>query len=343
MRNHKDNNDQNIIYFPNIDEKLLEKGLEALKNNHYHEALRFFQQLLELKPGHSQAYFGKAISLFELGKLEEAKDMCEQMLQTGNGPYYDVLKVYTSILIQLGEYAKVVDTLEAVIQEEKLPANDAETFYQMLRFSRKMLGDENLHQTPTVDKRKEEQLIRQLHSPDIEKQWAAIQQFAHGMSDETREVLKRFLRDSKKDPFLKSMILQIFRAHRLNETVYIHKCSETIAVNPTQLPETEKDKFFNSVLSCLRETLEQDNPTLYELCLNIWLHFLFTVFPIDIVPKNERSWAAAIHYVCADYQGIGIEAGLLAERYNSDVREIIDLADKIMLVEASSFQGFTYS
>ena len=52
--------------------------------------------------------------------------------------YFTVLQVYMTILIQLKQYEEVKSTIEAVLEENQLPAESAEQFYRLLEFSRKM-------------------------------------------------------------------------------------------------------------------------------------------------------------------------------------------------------------
>ncbi len=171
--------DDNVILFPGLVAKLVEKGMASLKEKKYYDALTYFKQSTDLEPKHPQARYGLVITNIELRQLEEAKKHCESMLNEGIGDYYDVLQVYVSLLVQLGDYQEVVDLLEVVIAEEKLPPKMAESFFHLLEFSRQMTGNENdediegnlLEVAPS---RKE--LIQALEKGDPDQQWGAIQQ-----------------------------------------------------------------------------------------------------------------------------------------------------------------------
>src|SRR5690554_4819339 len=135
MGKQADGHDDNLILFPGLVTKLVEKGMASLKEKRYYDALNFFQQSTELEPSHDQARYGLVITNIELNRLEEAKEHCESMLREGIGSYYEILQVYVSLLVQLGDYKKVETLLEGVIQEEKLPHQMAESFYQLLDFA----------------------------------------------------------------------------------------------------------------------------------------------------------------------------------------------------------------
>lgn len=70
----------NIVPFPNLRERLLEKGWEALQAKQYKTALHFFSEANELKndPG---VELSIVVCLFELGEWEEAKDRCRRLLE----------------------------------------------------------------------------------------------------------------------------------------------------------------------------------------------------------------------------------------------------------------------
>lgn len=69
-----------------------------------------------------------AICFLEIGELEEARGICEKMLKEGQGHYFTVLQVYMTILIQLRQYDKVKETIEAVLEENKLPPKALNSF-----------------------------------------------------------------------------------------------------------------------------------------------------------------------------------------------------------------------
>lgn len=73
-----------------------------------------------------------AICFLEIGELEEAKGICEKMLKEGQGHYFTVLQVYMTILIQLRQYDKVKETIEAVLEENKLPRKAPNSFTNCL-------------------------------------------------------------------------------------------------------------------------------------------------------------------------------------------------------------------
>src|SRR5690606_8883706 len=107
--------------FPKLKERLMEKGLEALTNKKFSEALTFLTQAQEFERGNHEIELGIVICLFEMGELEQAKENCLVMLKEDVGDYFHVLQIYVTILIQLGQYDEVKTTIEAVLDEDAVP------------------------------------------------------------------------------------------------------------------------------------------------------------------------------------------------------------------------------
>lgn len=133
-----DKKNAKIIPFPHLKDRLVEKGMSSLKEKKYQEALELFSEAMKYDDTESDLHLGMAICFLELGELEEAESVCEKMLKEGYGHYFTVLQVYMTILIQLKKYEEVKSTIEAVLEENQLPAESAEQFYKLLDFSRKM-------------------------------------------------------------------------------------------------------------------------------------------------------------------------------------------------------------
>lgn len=333
----------NVVHFPNLSHKLVEKGMEALKNKHYRVSLRFFEQLLEMDPGHQQANLGKTINLVELGRLEEATHLCEKMLKEDIGDYFDVLQIYISILVQLGKYKKVVTMLEVVLEEDKLPPSLAESFYQLLEFSRKMCISQDVEED-VRSLRVEEPIERlaDLESQNVEKQLVAIRQLGQKPRGESLSALKKFLRDENKHPILKSIILKMFVKHNVDETIYVHKFSKTVAVNPSLLKDRSDHVFSQNVQKQLSEVIEVNNPTLFHLCLQIWGHYRFAIYPLHPEPSNEFVWAAGLHYMGSQSLGLELPISTLAQTYAIKEEEILFAARKILTIENYSLQALEW-
>lgn len=333
----KDNHhtSSNIIQFPNVNHRLAEKGMVALKNKQYDEALQCFEQLLASDPSHPQANFGLAICYVELQMLQDAIDICEKMLREAIGDYYEVLQIYVSVLIQLEQYEKVVHTLEAVNQEEKLPADLAEFFYQLLAFCRKMVNHENQQETPDEDI---EQYIDLLHSNQYEKQLIAIQKLCESPNEYKLEVLKAFLKDETKNPLVKSMIIKNLAEQNIDKPLEITKFSQQMTINPLSFKENSNEQMGEKIITYLQNKIENENPTLYSMAIQILTHYLLSIYPFSLPAYDEKTWAAAVHYISCELNGISIHIDELGKLYDVEIEPLMSKVHEISTIIKQSYE-----
>lgn len=296
--------DDNVILFPGLVTKLVEKGMASLKEKKYYDALTYFKQSTDLEPKHPQARYGLVITNIELRQLEEAKKHCESMLNEGIGEYYDVLQVYVSLLVQLGDYQEVVDLLEVVIAEEKLPPKMAESFFHLLDFSRQMTEgfDDNDIELDIEGESLEiissrNDLIQALEKGDPDQQWGAIKQLSHYNPKDVEEVYRTFLKGKENQPFLKSYLLQTLKEMNIQGEFEVHKFGESYFVNIQELESVFHEKFGTTVLRRLEQVLGQENPSMFEMMQQVWWHYLFAIYPKSPEPLNIEVWACALHHM----------------------------------------------
>ncbi|WP_026676481.1 tetratricopeptide repeat protein [Fictibacillus gelatini] len=306
-KNEKGND--KIVHFPNLSKRLIEKGMAALKAKQFKEALVCFNQLLQSDSGHPQGNLGAVLSLIELGELHEAKKRCERMLKQGIGEYFDVLQIYLSILVQLSEYETVVASIEAVLEEQKLPASQAESFYQLLHFGRKMLEQPNEHKLDTTGKKavateEIEQLEKMLYNEEIHTEWIAVQQLSHYDDQVILPIFREFLRSTSGHPAVKTMILQYFKDNEIREKLIIHKFGQTLEFDTERLYNIYENSFNAGVKEKIEDLLEHENPTLAEFALTIWWDYVLALYPLMPEPQNVLLWAAALYKAAVELSGM---------------------------------------
>jgi tetratricopeptide (TPR) repeat protein len=330
---------EKVVLFPGVVAKLVGKGMEALKEKQFSEALSYFEQALEIEPDHPQGRFGVALSLIEQSRLEEAKDVTEQMLNEDIGNYYDILQVHISLLVQLGHYDEVVSMLEGIMEEEKLPANLAESFYHLLHFSRQMVEDGTPVEVAEDIQVPPEDLIQMLNEASPEKQWLAIQMLGKMSSNVFFEAVKDYLKIDKRDPILKSMILQLLKEKHIDEEIEIHKFGKKIIITVSEMENVFHEKFGKDTLAIVAEQLESENPSLFEMITQLWWHYLYALYPISPEPLSSKLWAAALHKVGGEMTGLDEDELQLARQYNVNLEEMLLCSTKIMKLEKEAFKG----
>ncbi|WP_349408060.1 hypothetical protein [Pseudalkalibacillus sp. SCS-8] len=343
-KHRKGQHDGKIVYFPNLTGKLVNKGMSALKQKKFKESLDYFEQLLGMDPEHPQGNVGVVLSLVELGRLKEAKEKCDEVLKKDIGDYYDVLQIYISILIQLGDYEEVVEILEAVIQEQSLPPQMAENFYQLLYFSRKMAEEDSeegvvfSQRAKSISDKELEHLSNQLQSEDSKQQWQAVQSIESPDEPTIRKELIKYLTYPEANPSLKTIVLQMLKESVTNDTILVHKFGRSMEVKPNELHDIPDGQFYRLVKKIIVHQLEQDNPTLLDMAVQIWDHYLFMIYPFQPEPLNEQLWAVAVLEVAHRLNGIEFDGDELQVAFSLEEKAIENVVEKIMEIEQISMK-----
>lgn len=338
MKDERPPKKENVILFPGLVTKLVEKGMTALKEKKHKEALEFFLQTLELEEEHPQGRLGVVLSYIELGMLQEAVEQSEEMLNQDIGDYYDVLQIHISLLIQLGQYQEVVAILEVVLAEDKIPSNYAESFYQLLHFSRQMSEDAITEEGNDVDDKAVEEAKKLLHSKDPASQWKGVQKLRNLNTDDVKDVLIAYLNDNENDLLIKSYVLQMIKEKKVDKLVKVVKLGKSLEINPIELPDFEENKFGIEVTKLLEEELENDNPTMLVIALELWWQYLFALFPLQPEPSNNKFWAAVIHIAALDSHSMDFDELEIAKTYQVNVKEVLHKVSEVINIQEQLFQ-----
>lgn len=331
--------DKNVVLYPGLVKRLIEKGMDALKEKDGKAAYQFFLSAEEHEPDHPQVLFGKMLSLVELGRLEEAVEHTNELLREDIGDYYDNLQVHISLLVQLGKYEEVVDILDAVLSENRVPAQHAESFYQLLHFSRQMVGDQEwLNQIEPDAEPVHKEIIHMLQSESLELQSNAIQQLKNIKHVEATKALVSYLEQRDRDLALQSIALQALHDKEYAEPIHIEKQGKQMEVIPSQLDDLYQLTFGHEVMNRLSSELEHENPLLFEMAKQLcWAHLL-ALYPFLPEPEKEELWAAVFHYCAAERIGMDEELNEIKERYHVLAKDLIEKGKEVKELEANVYQ-----
>ncbi|UAL46379.1 tetratricopeptide repeat protein [Sutcliffiella horikoshii] len=332
--------EKKIVEFPNLKQRLLEKAMQTMKEKKFSEALELFEQARENEYAYAEVELGMVVCYMELGQLTEARNRCKKMLREDIGDYFHVLQIYITILIQLKEYDEVKTTIEAILEEDKLPAQYAQNFYQLLEFARKMLpSDENAEQfepeygqaTDDIDE------LNMLHDGPIQKQYELIQSLKHRNIRPLIPDIQKYLEDERKHPVLKTFLLHILKEQGWDKETEVIKMGQRITIVPTELNSGEEDPFLNKVISILEDTVESDNPSLFEGLKEMLVRIHTVQFPLPFTPDKPEVWAAGLHSAGVGLFGLEASDEEIAAEYNVSALEVKSVTREINKLEDFSY------
>ncbi|AMX82713.1 hydrolase [Geobacillus subterraneus] len=318
-----------IIMFPRTKERLIEEAFTALEAKQYKEALRFLRAAEQLGDGSFPIRLGLAVCCYELGDYDEADWRLAALLdeQPNNS---ELLQMYVALLLQTNRYREAEAAIRSALRRQTLPVSLREQLRQLLRFSEKM----NARPLPPAEWKRVKRL---LESDDIAEQMQLIKQLEKEDIAPVLSLLKQYLREPKKSPMAKTMLLRLLTVKQIDEAVTVEKFGQRIDVVPSALNEQAETEFASTLLRLLEQRLTAESPSLYETAAEIWLRYAYILYPFPPEPADADVWLAALHWMASRFQGTDADMSTLAARYGVAVAEIAKLCKKLHEIEKLSY------
>lgn len=341
-RDRKKLNDK-IILFPDLEKRLLEKGLESLQNKRFREAIEYLEEAMQLEQDNDDIHIGLVLAYFESGQLTKAKELANSMLQKGIGDYIQIIDLYLMILVQLHQYDEIAKTIEILIEEKEIPSDKIEHFTRLLQFSERMAES-----VPVIEHEHEEALEDE--PLNVEKDFLAIRD-QHEQIQIVTELMNRnirpfisgiltYLKSSKGDPFFKTMLLNVLTQHEYDKEVIVQKLGERILVIPSNLEDVSENTQSKKLLEIIRRQIEHEDPILFKHIKSLVERHLFILYPFKLKPFTEEVWVAAYHNLAASYQGVHQSKRELSKRYNVLEKEISEAEAFLKKIEEISSPNY---
>ncbi|MGN7399860.1 tetratricopeptide repeat protein [Cytobacillus praedii] len=337
-RDRKKLNDK-VILFPDLEKRLLEKGLEKMQQKRFREAVEHLEEAKRLDPENSDIYIGLVLAYFEWGSLQKAKEIAADMLQKGIGEYIQIIDLYLMILVQLHQYDEIVATIEILLEEKEIPTEKYESFTRMLEFSRRMAKEK-----PEIEY--EEAAMEELDK-DIDLFAFKTQQEQMNLAAQLAErnirsyiaEINTYLHSEEGSPFFKTMLLNVLIEHEYDKEVLIEKLGRTLSVIPVQLPPVHKQPEIESLLRVLSSQIEHEDPILFENIKSLISRHSFILYPFKLDTYEEKVWAAAYHTLIAEYLGLSMGEDLVL-LYDVKMEELKDALGELKQLEEISSSDF---
>lgn len=299
----------NVIFFPELEKRLTEKGLECLQMKNFKEAIRLLEEAKELDPENGEILIGLVIAYFEAGRLEEAKILSKEMLHHGIGDYLQMVDLYLTILIQLHEYDEIVATIEALLDEKEIPPEKYDHFLTILQFTKRMAGSRQNENKSEMEEgiplENESPLELNLFSlQDPKEQLLLVSKLANQNIRPYIHDIKAYLNAESGHPFLKTMLLNILKEQEYDREVLVKKLGIEDSFIPAELPEVYAQERMKDIINHLSTRLENNDPILFENTKSLVERYFFIAYPFLLDPNKAEVWAAAFHLTALEYHGM---------------------------------------
>lgn len=328
----------NVILFPDLDKRLVEKGLDKLKQKNFSAAIELLNEASQLNPDNEDVFIGLVLAYFEAGNYKEANKLAKKMLQTGIGDYFQIVDMYIMILVQQHEYAEIAMTIEALLEEKEVPPEKIEHFMKMLQFSRKMADSVQEQREPDkIDHNQKTELKFDLFS--IIDPGEQVQLAGRLASSNVRayiEELADYLASDAGDPFFKTILLTVLKEQDYDKQILVKKFSRQVEITPNLLFEVHSHPDYQACVQIVEAELENEDPILLDSIKQLMERYFFLLYPFTTEIGSAKEWSAAFHFIASAYFGQEKEMDQVVELYGAKDSEVRDAVDLIARIEENS-------
>jgi tetratricopeptide (TPR) repeat protein len=301
----KDSKENKIVYFPQLKERLFEKGINALQDSNWEEAVQLIEQAHEMDPSDGEIGTALVVSLYESKGYQKAKEICRELLHEGQGDYFKIVELYLMILIQLNEHKEVVGTISALFDEKEVPFEKEEHFRKLLSFSSKVL--QGKEPPSPLEAAQPVEASKILEEKNLQEQTFILAELVDRNIRPYIKELLGSLESEEAHPFIQTMIVNVLREHGFNEEVQVNKFGKRTACIPADLEDVFQTDFYLGVNQQIEDLLAQRNPSLQQQVTETFSRHCFLLYP------SRMDWSYEL--VALAYLSYGLE--LYAEGLSS--------------------------
>ncbi|UII55078.1 tetratricopeptide repeat protein [Cytobacillus spongiae] len=331
----RNQSEHKVVLFPNLEKRLMEKGLDCLTQKKYQQAIQLLEEAKQYTSDHEEIYIGLIVGYYETGNLQEAKRLAKEVLHKGLGDYIHTVDLYLMILVQLHEYEEIVSTIEVLLEEKEVPAEKLEHFSKLLHFSKRMVDSQG-HLSEEEENGSTE-LPNLLSVEDPNEQMLIIAQLQSKNIRPYIEQIEAYLTSDSGHPFMKTMLINLLVEQEYNKEIIIKKLNREDKMNPVHLPVFGEFPQMKAIVNELQQQVENENPVLYGNIVSLVERHCFITYPFALDPDNVKAWAAAYHIVGNEFFGIKEETCDIIEQYQAQISDVEEIKATIYKLEEISF------
>ncbi|MCO7127930.1 tetratricopeptide repeat protein [Sporolactobacillus shoreicorticis] len=330
-----------LIKFPNLEDRLLSKAMSLVEEKKYGNARELFGELLSRNMHDIRALYGWAVCSVELGDYQEAEEAVVMLLEENTPYYFDVFRLYLTILIERKDYTTALHKIMSVGKKRQLPPELKEFLRQMKKFCQIRLHEPEWNDDSLSDQTKNEPNREYAeHGEGESVDWLALEKadsksqmmLLHNLADQLKvshlPEIRRFLLDEKQHSEIKTMLLCAIKEGDLAKEISVRKFGHIYKAR------LESEEFLHKNLADqiekeIRSEMDSNNPTLADLAVEMERMFTMNLYPKPLLPNSPNVWAAVfcIRATAAESQH---EIGRMLERFHVN-EDDYQLAEQLLL------------
>jgi hypothetical protein len=262
--------------FPGALERLIEKGLDAVEDSDFAEAVEAFGQAYHFDSDNTRLLAPYAVSLYETKNFPLAKEVATKLLHSGTTDYLDAMELYLAISIQLQHYEEVEMTIETLLDEGIVPPDTVRKF-NYLRDLNKRLSYRYVREER--EPQKHVFTLEEFLQETTETQQQMLAVFENSELDRTtKQLLSQIVETESLHPIVKTYALVLLRNSGSEKAVTIRKFGRSKTVIPADLELPSQDERSIDVVNQIGELFEKD-PSRMQMAIDASLRYGIIAYP----------------------------------------------------------------
>lgn len=258
---------ENIILFPNFEEKLLQKVNQLMKAAEYQAAADILEEMIQHEANHFDLNSRLLQCYIHLNETKSGLSLVETLLEQEDTPHYgDYFQYYLVMLTEQMKFMKIIREIDA--HRNLLNAIDASVFEQYYLYAKSQVDVQTAELLSDIkDHIKRHQLKTVFR---ILFKWETLElDIPNDFETYINEALH---------PILKTKILLLMKARRYDKALTVQKFDQVMVFNGKELQDINIKAYGGPAFSEI-ESIENDNPTLYQLVLELLHQYLYVIYP----------------------------------------------------------------
>lgn len=260
-----DNDKTNVVLFPGVYDILLKNAQASMEACDFESTIKYCEQALEIDDKNEMIIFALVFSLYELQKLEKAKEVFENYTKTNRVENPDLHFFYLSLLVELKYFGIARNHLNAMMFQKIVTKENRLQYDSLSRLVDIMISgeEEGLVESEDFGEYVEESFA---NGSNVELAFCIEQLYDINVRPYVG-LFKTFLTDESKNVLIKAQLIEILINQQIDEQIKVTKFGKTVIFNPSDCPYPDETDFIISMTKAMKKLYSNDDPSKYNLAM----------------------------------------------------------------------------
>lgn len=292
---------------------------ELIQMGDYQQALSMLNDFTD-----ENTRYLRLVCLIGLKEFQQARAEGLNAKLNAKETYYDVVSMYVTALKELGQYEEAINLLIEELSMPYIPYQYETLFnaaYDEVLLEKQEANYEVESKNQIFSVEEIAQVLKN-QNPNEDLLYMALDQLQQLNVRMIIPTIQDFLLNPHNHCFAKTLLIEIMIEQQVDEDMQVEKFGQYYEMNPSYMSLVLQREEYEGIKRYLENNLEDDNPSLFEQCVEYLEFVLYAFYPREIYDDEYNIVAGAIHYYVATLQSMEIDIEDIEVSYYCDRSEI---------------------